>query len=572
MMTFLSKYTYLFFLLLLATSLGAQEDNRPSEKEILLEKLFIEATKEKLLNNNEEAIRKYLEVLQEDITNATANYELSRLYEKQKNLEKAVLRAEKSTELEADNLLFNKQYAHVLELTGNYKKAAELYAQLTKTYPDKQYLYYEWAFYLTKDNKADQAIKVFNALEKRNGIEEATSMRKYKLYRQIGKDKKAKKELEKLIKAYPKVAEYQLRMANYYAANQEFGKAQDWYMRTLKIDPNNPTANVAMVEYFLQNGDTAKYLKALSPIFEDPNQSIDAKVSTLQPLVAGYLEGRFDKYIKAIYELSSQLVQTHPTNAQANLIWGELLFKKKQYQKATKYYLNSIKNNKNNVDLWQRLLECLLQSNDKQKLMDYSTEMLELYPSHAEAYFYNGIAQIEYQHYQKAEVQFLHAAEIAMSNKPLQAKALRYLGITYSLLSSHEKAQQHFKESLQVDPDNTDTQQAYAHSLAKQKAQLEKATTLIEEALEKQPNNTQYQTTKGLILYKQKEFNHAERILNKAINSGGHIPPETLEIYGDTLFQLGKKEEAVTYWQKALNKGSSSAVLKRKIETKQLYE
>ena len=42
----------------------------------------------------------------------------------------------------------------------------------------------------------DQAIKVYNNLEKRTGIKETISMRKYKLYMRLGKEKKASQEIE----------------------------------------------------------------------------------------------------------------------------------------------------------------------------------------------------------------------------------------------------------------------------------------------------------------------------------------------------------------------------------------
>jgi hypothetical protein len=45
-----------------------------------------------------------------------------------------------------------------------------------------------------------------------------------------------------------------------------------------------------------------------------------------------------------------------------------------------------------------------------------------------------------------------------------------------------------------------------------------------------------------------------------------------LEHYGDVMYKLGKKEEALRYWKKAREAGEGSKYLKQKIDDKTLYE
>jgi hypothetical protein len=60
----LFKNNFYLLLALVLNSLFAQKqtDGRPSEKEVLLEKLFIEAMKDKMLGNEEEAIQKLKDI------------------------------------------------------------------------------------------------------------------------------------------------------------------------------------------------------------------------------------------------------------------------------------------------------------------------------------------------------------------------------------------------------------------------------------------------------------------------------------------------------------------------------
>lgn len=570
------KY-WAFILLFLSIDLGAwaQETTfvRPKESEVLLEKLFIEANREKILGNIDEAIQRYLEVLQKDNTNAAANYELARLYKREEEYDRALFRIEKAVALDEYNLTYNKLYVTLLEKENNYRKAADIYANLCDKYSTQEQLYFQWAHYLSKGGKTDQAIKIYNNLEKRIGIKETISMRKYKLYMKTGKAKKASQEIEKLMTAFPKEPEYIIRLANFYASTKDLDKAKELYQKALDIDPSNPTANMAMVEFFLQSGDTARYLNALINTYKNPHQNLMTKVKTLKSLQEDLKAKKISaQYTPDILKLSTQLIQSHPHSPEVNLIQGDLLYQQQDYTKATQCYITAIRSIKNNIDLWQNLLDCLHLSDRQEKLQQFSKDFIELYPSQASSYYYYGIALFQQEQYEKAEKELKQAIDIAANNISIQGNALRYLAKVYDAMDNFEKADKTYNESILMQPNNAETIHDYAYSLAKRGVNLPKAQELIKGILERYPNNIKYTTANGFILYKQTKYALAEQEISKALDLGGNEKPETLERYGDVLFKMGKETEAVSFWQKALEKGSSSTLLQRKISTKQLYE
>jgi tetratricopeptide (TPR) repeat protein len=572
---FPKKWSFLVLFLSINVGVFAQPPQkvRPKENDVLLEKLFIEANREKILGNIDEAITRYLEVLQKDNNNAASNYELARLYKEEEIYDKAIDRAEKAVELEEYNLLYNELYSGLLEKAGNFKRAAELYANLTDKYPEKEQLYFDWAYFLTKSGKADQAIKVYNNLEKRIGIKETISMRKYKLYMRAGKEKKASQEIELLIEAYPNEAEYIIRLANFYASTRDLEKAKALYKKALSIDPTNPTANMAMVEFFLQAGDTSRYLNALVTTFENPHQDLKSKLETLQSLSKQLEKGSMSStHLGKVVEISQKLNETHPGDPEVNLILGNLLYQQKEYAQAITNYNTAIRFIKNDLSLWQNLLEALYLTNKQKELQKYSAEFIEMYPSQASSYYYLGVASYQKAAYEKAIKDLNQAIEIAATDMSLQGKALCYIAKSQEGLGNLEKADRTYNEAILMQPNDPEIIHDYAYSLAKKEATLAKAQELIKAILEKHPKNPKYITTKGLILYKQTKYTLAEQEISKALSLGGNEQPETLERYGDVLFKLGKENEAVNYWQKALDKGSSSSMLQRKISTKQLYE
>jgi predicted negative regulator of RcsB-dependent stress response len=73
-------------------------------------------------------------------------------------------------------------------------------------------------------------------------------------------------------------------------------------------------------------------------------------------------------------------------------------------------------------------------------------------------------------------------------------------------------------------------------------------------------------------LYQQKEYKEAKIWLQKAYENGGNLSPVITEHYGDVCFQLGDKEQALIFWQKAKSLGEGSKYLDKKIAEKILYE
>ena len=87
------------------------------------------------------------------------------------------------------------------------------------------------------------------------------------------------------------------------------------------------------------------------------------------------------------------------------------------------------------------------------------------------------------------------------------------------------------------------------------------------------PDNPSFQDTFGWVLYKLGEYQEAEKWIKKALDNEEADSAVLLEHYGDVLFRLDRKSEALEYWQKARDAGGeASEFLDKKIKDKKLYE
>lgn len=548
-------------------------DGRPQEKEVMLEKLFIEAMREKILGNNESAISRYLEVIQKDNQNHVANYQLAVLYQEMEQHDKALIRAARALELDESNLIYADFYAGLLNKMGSFLKAAELYKTLIELHPDNERLYYDWAYYLIKDGNKEQAIKVYNALEKKVGLTPESALRKHKLYLGMGKDKKAIQELETLINAYPKEVSYIILMAEFYKNTNKAAEARKYYEKALAIDSKNAQANIEMAEIFRMEGDTLRYINALGALFEDPQQSPAAKAKVLEPLVNDLLENNRKDRLDGVFGLTQKMIAAHPEYSKGQILYGHLLMFKQDYAAALEAYKQVLENDKNQLPVWTQMLAANAKLYQNSNLLIQSTEFIELFPSQPIGHYYQGLAYNRKGDYANAQKALKRAITMAVDDVQLKGFAQSALGITLTGQADYSKADEAFNEAMSLLPNNASVQYDYCKSLLLRNQNLQKVEELCNRLLKENPNNIDFQAARARLYYRKGNFKEAKEAFEKIIkNNPTQINPEILEYYGDVLFKLDNIPQAVNYWQKAKEMGADSAVLKRKIETKQLYE
>ena len=90
---------------------------------------------------------------------------------------------------------------------------------------------------------------------------------------------------------------------------------------------------------------------------------------------------------------------------------------------------------------------------------------------------------------------------------------------------------------------------------------------MIQRAVELAADNPSYLDTYGWILFLQGDYVNAEFWLLKAIDFGGAENGTILEHYGDVMFKLDKKLEAIKFWKMAKENNNNSAILNDKINT-----
>ena len=201
-----------------------------------------------------------------------------------------------------------------------------------------------------------------------------------------------------------------------------------------------------------------------------------------------------------------------------------------------------------------------------------SKEALELFPNQPVLYLLNGIANSRNKKYDAAIKSLKSGSKMVIDNNALLIDFYSNLAEAYNSAENHKESDAIFNKALKLDPNNALILNNYSYYLSVRGVDLKRAETMSKKSNAISPNNVSYLDTYGWIMYKMKQYEDAELWLKKAIDNGGAESDVILEHYGDVLFQLGQKQKAIEFWQKAKKFGEGSEFLDRKLKNNTLFE
>ncbi len=566
----ISLYLSLVLLVFIGIQPADAQITRPSEQQVQIEKVFIEANKEKVLENYDDAAYLFEEVLKKDKTNHAAYFELAKINMIQKSFGKAKKNAQSAINNSPKNLFYHGLLAEIYDAEGDYDKAATVYESMTKINPDEIDFYFKRAEYNLEEKKFDQALKIYNEIEKKLGPTQQTTAAKYSIHMEQKKPVKAAAEIENLVNAFPRDPDYKLMLADHYEYSGEPEKAAEMYKEVLKVDPENDIANLALAQTLKASGNDTQYLQSLQEIFSNPDINIDVKIKELVPFTEKVGNTTDEAFKKEAISLAETLTKTHD-DAKAFSIYGDMLNYADRPNDALTQYKKAIALNKNVFSLWEQILFINNALGQNDELLKNSEDAMDIFPNQAIAYFFNGVANSRKGDHEEAIDVLRQAAMMSGKNVPLKEQIFIQLGTEYHNLKKSDQSDEFFDKALQLNDSNPLTLNNYSYFLSVRGEKLEKAQAMIEKALKAEPNQPNYLDTYGWVLYKQKKYKDAKKWIKKAIDNGGHKSPDILENYGDTLFQLNEVNGAVEYWQKALDAGGSDE-LKGKISSRKIVK
>ena len=565
--------TLLLILALTPVFLFSQEDGDPlskKERRQFNEKFF-EAEKEKNLGNIDKARDLYLEMYEMHTTNATVCYELAQIFGSENEPQDAIFYAERAVELEPENKWMLMLQASIYRNFTTDGQEIVVFQKLIELDPENPDYRFELALSQQQHEQYDDAVKTLDELEAIVGINEIITDQKKQIYLQQGDLDKAVKEVEKLIKAYPKNIDYYGTLAQIYMVNGKEEEGLKVYDKMLEIAPDDPRPHLDLAQYYKDQHDFEKSIYHLKKAMMSPDLEIDKKIGVLLSLYDASMQ---DSALRAeSYDMLNSIIAQNPNDPKAYAIYGDFLSRDRKNGEALKMYKKATRLDGGNIyDIWDQILLIEIQAEMWDSLAVDAPMVVELFPNRPIPYFFSGIALNQTKQLEEAAEYLESGLVYVIGNPRLKEQFYTQLADVYHQMEEHKTSDQYFEKALALNENNPTALNNYAYYLSVRGEQLDKALKMSEKSNALSPNNAIFLDTWAWILYRKEDYPKALEVIERAMKFGGGKSGEVIEHYGDILYKNGMKEQAVEQWKKARETGDTTPAIDQKINSESLVE
>lgn len=532
---------------------------------------FMEGVRCKITGDFQAAIGWYDNCLKINPESAVVKYEIASILMANQDYNGALQLAREAVAGNPGNMWYKVLLATVLQNKSMIEEACNVYADIIAKYPDKEEFYLMEAGLYASVEKWQKAIEVYDRYEAQNGITEAVSIEKIKLYTKLNDVKKASNELVKLIKKYPEKDEYLSLLAELYFNYNQDKKGLQILDRLLKADPDNGFVHFYLADYYRDKKQPNEVEKHMKSALLSDNIDNGYKIQYILRLILNpdttlVSDTELDTYVDL-------LMSKYSDDLSVRALYSDFLKKDNKLQEAKKELEFILSKDKNNYLIWEELLLICNETMDTIGMYQTGTEAIKYFPDQPLPYALSGISLMMQKDFQAAMPFFKKGVELAGDKLELKAQFYSYLADCYYNLDSVQQAFDMFDQVLLVNPDDALVLNNYAYYLSLRNEKLELAERMSSKAIALEPENGTYLDTYAWVLYMRGEYSQARYYMKLAIEKTKEPSGVLYEHYGDVLYRSGNKEEALKMWKKALELGGEvTEELKDKVENKAMPE
>lgn len=531
---------------------------------------FADGLKQRLAGNNERAINYFEQALIADSTDHASMYELCELYARDGRLDGAEQMMKKAVKLNPANKWYQIRLAQVYKFQGNYEGYAKIYRQLLKNDPTNTDYFGELSSALLLLEKYDEAITVFDEIERQIGINEVISLQKQQIYLSVNKPRKAIEEIEKLAAAYPYEVRYQAMLAEMYVKNGDKKKALETYKNIQLLDPNDPYIHVSLYEYYMQEKELSKAFRELLQALA--NETLDIKTKLQIIPYWGNQKLPPDTLLNQARQIGEVLTRVHPDNGFGYLMLADVYQDQKNYELAIENYRNGLAIDSSVYRAWEGLLFAELSLKNFSTIAKDAERALKLFPEQPLPYLLGAFGYFDLKNFQRALELLETGQKLVFGNDALLGEFYNYLAEVNHELGNDQESFKYYDKTIALNSENSVALNNYAYHLAVKGEQLDKALEMAAKAVNLDPKNASNLDTYAWVYFKMQAYEDAQYWIKKALKHDTEKSSTILEHYGDILYKLNDTKKAIEYWKKAKEAGEASELINRKIEEGKWYE
>ena len=496
-------------------------------------------------------------------------YRLASIYLNSNDLSQAEEYVDRCIELDNSNEWYLYLAGNIYNISKKFKKAESIFKLLIDKNPNEFDFYICLTDVYIQDNQLKSAIKVYDFVEKKFGIDETLLIQKKNIYLKLNNKKKAESEMLKLVQTFPDELQFKRVLADFYLQTDNVSKSISIFKEMVN-DHSDGYSHLGLASCYQHLGDLDNFYNELEAGFSSPVVPCDIKVGILIDIL-GSLKSNNDEF-ERVYKLSEILVKNYPDNPDVNTIYADFQMNKGNIDIARLALEKVVQYRKDKYSIWEHILLIDNQLNDWISLFKHSNEAIEYFPNIPLFYFLNGFSGFQLSKYEQSKKSLEMGLSILPKNDKLQSDFLTFLGETYYNLGDKKKAYDCFDKLIDIDPNNIMVLNNYSYYLSLDKQNLDRAKSMSYSTIMMEPENPTYLDTYAWILFEMKSYSESLKYIKKAVELDRTRSEVLIEHYGDILYFNGDVDGALEQWKRVKTLGKGGDKINEKIESKKYVE
>jgi len=526
--------------------------------------VFVEGVKQKLMGNGGEALKFLESSTRINPESDAAYFQMAQILIAAGDLKNGKKYALKAYSLDKDNFWYLMMLAGTYYDVKNLDSATMYYEKAASIFPEKNGLQVTLANLYSENRKFDKALKIFEDLDTKYGVNKSSSVGSVKNLMWAGKWDEALKKALILIEEYPDEIIFNGLLAEIYRGKGMPEKAEIVYRELIERNPGNPEVQLALCDFLIEEKKYDDLLLLLNTVAINEKILREDKISLFAMVIENneLIKNSGDKVLFSLMVFEA----AYPDDDIILLLRPELLIAQTRYPDAAKRLEEIIKKRPDNYFAWEKLLLVYLQEGDYVNLEIKGQECATKFNRSYIAKVLYATAAIENKKYDIALEELRKADILAGADDDMLLQVLSLRADAYYRMKEYDKAFQTFDEALGKNKDDLTLLNNYAYYLAEKDLKLKEAEEMAKKVIEKEGSNSTFLDTYAWVLYKRGKYKDAARVMETILSDSNNNDAEFFEHYGYILMKRKNCAEAIKNWEKALELDSNKVHLKREIE------
>ena len=524
---------------------------------------FLEAICQQEKGNHDAAFDLLTHCVEIDSTRSEAYYYLARYYAYLKDKDKALAYSVKAVQLEPDNETYLETLANKYVSRRKYDQAIDVMERIYSKNRDREDVLSMLVQLYEQQKDYEGAIRTLSRLETLEGKSERLSMAKSDLYTQKGDKKAAISEMKQLADQYPNDLNYRCLYGNTLYLNGQQKKALAIYNDILKKDPDSRSAQMAMLSHYNEINDSVQAHVWLERLLMNKNATTQDRVVLFRQLIGESERSGGDSTL--VLSLFHRVLDTPLADADLAIFCATYMNLKKMPSDSISPVLeHALALEPTNAAARLQLVGYAWEAGNRDRVIALCQDARQYNPDEMAFYYYQGIAYYQKDQLDEALNAFQNGIGVitAQSDPSIVSDFYAVMGDILHQKGQTREAFVAYDSCLVWKDDNIGCLNNYAYYLSELGEQLDKAEQMSYRTIKAEPKNATYLDTYAWILFMQQRYSEAKIYIDQTLQCDQDTSAVLLEHAGDIYFHVGDTEQALAYWQQALERSSAKSEVK----------